>query len=376
MPLVSELTLRDFRGYQQAVIHLQKPGLHLVWGRNGQGKTSLLEALHFGAFLRSFRTSLVAEMVREKAECFEIAVRLTDPAGSLDGDRLFIRMGKDKTLRRNGRDIRRASEFINAFVCIALVPEDVDLIAGAPGRRRQFMDMLLTQLDHQHLVHLAAYREALRSRNALFRRGQSPDAPAAAAFAGILARHGAAITRARAQLAVQINDMLAAHAPDIGDKSTAAVRIEYKPNCRIQNNNNDEEAAQELKHHIDRNWDRDTRQGCTTTGPHRDDLAVWFEAHSVTTYGSQGERRLSGILLKLASLHLVNQIYAGRRPILLLIDDVLGDLDAERRLGFLNSLHGADQTVLVQTGPPDSTNLPSEPAAIHHVADRTVTSQL
>ncbi len=375
MPLVSELTLRDFRGFQQVAVRLQKPGLHLVWGRNGQGKTSILEALHFAAFLRSFRTSLVAEMVREGAECFEIAVRLVDPESSSDGDRLFIRMGRDKALRRNGQDIRRASDFINAFVCIALVPEDVDLIAGAPGRRRQFMDMLLTQLDHQHLVHLAAYREALRSRNALFRRGQSPDAAAASAFAGILARHGAAIGRARSQLAIQINDMLAVHAPDIGDKSASAVRIEYKPNCRIQTDN-DEEAAQELKHHIDRNWERDTRQGCTTTGPHRDDLAVWFEARSVTTYGSQGERRLSGILLKLASLHLVNQVYTGQRPILLLIDDVLGDLDAERRLAFLNSLHGADQIMLVQTGPPESANLPSDPAAIHQVADRSVTSQL
>lgn len=374
MPLVRELTLREFRGYSQVGIHLHKPGLHLVWGGNGQGKTSLLEALYFGAFLRSFRTSMVAEMVREGAECFEIAVQLDDPKNASAENRLFIRMGKDKALRRNGQDIRRASDFINSFVCIALVPEDVDLISGAPGRRRQFMDMLLTQLDHQHLVHLAAYREALRSRNALFRRKLPPDEAAASAFAGILARHGTAVMRARRQLAVQINDMLAAHAPDIGDNS-AAVRIEYKPNCRIQADN-DDEAVQELKYNIDRNWDRDTRQGCTTTGPHRDDLAVWFEQRSVTTYGSQGERRLSGILLKLASLHLVNQVYEGHRPILLLIDDVLGDLDTERRLAFLNSLHGADQTILVQTGPPESADLPCNPVAIHHVADRTVTSQL
>ncbi len=374
MPLVSELMLREFRGYPQVDIHLQKPGIHLVWGRNGQGKTSILEALYFGAFLRSFRTSMVAEMVREGAENFEIAIRLDDHENASIDDRLFIRMGKDKALRRNGQDIRRASDFINRFVCIALVPEDIDLISGAPGRRRQFMDMLLTQLDHHHLVHLAAYREALRSRNALFRRKVSPDAASASAFAGLLARHGSAIMRARRQLATQINDMLTAHAPDVIDNS-AAVRIEYKPNCRIHGDN-DEENAQQLKNNINRNWDRDLRQGCTTTGPHRDDFVVCFEQRSITTYGSQGERRLSGILLKMASLHLVNKVYEGRRPILLLIDDVLGDLDAERRLAFLNSLHGADQTILVQTGPPESADLPSDPAAIHHVVNRTVTSQL
>lgn len=376
MPVVRELTVCDFRTYKRACLRLAEPGLHVLWGGNGEGKTSLLEALHVAALLRSFRTGMIPDLVREGADSFEVAVTLGE-VGETDGQRLYVRMGKDKALRRNGREIRRASEFINGFVCIALVPEDVELIAGAPARRRQFMDMLLSQLDDRHMAHLSGYREALRQRNALFRRQGDPDRHAAAAFGAVMARHGVGILRARQVLCTQINEALSARRADLLRTATSdlTVSVEYRTSSRVQPADA-ETGEQELKAEIERHWDRDVRQGCTTTGPHRDDLAVSFNGRAVTKYGSQGERRLSGIVLKLASLQLVNQVFQGRKPILLLIDDVLGDLDAGRRQAFLQSVSGADQVLLVQTEPPDAGTLPCEPAAIHHVADGQVTSQL
>jgi DNA replication and repair protein RecF len=366
MQLVRELALRDFRNYASARLVLDRPGLHIVWGGNGQGKTSLLEALFYAAFLRSFRTACSSELVRFGAESFDIAVTMGGGDSESGDTRVSVRGGRQTLLRKNGVAYRRASEFINSYLCVALIPEDIRLVCGGPSRRRQFCDMVLAQTDGTYLSNLMAYRRALRSRNALFSATGTPDAAAARAFGQLMGRHGAVIIQAREALCERLNTVLnGVLAPFVGS-GPQPVSVHYRPSVAASGASRGTVAA-ELTERIERGWERDRRERCTTSGPHRDDVEVRFGDKPAAKFASQGEQRISGLLLKLASFHLATECARDGRAVLLLVDDVLGDLDQQRRQTLANGFAKAAQVVMVQTEKPNDAEWGAEAAGVTHV---------
>lgn len=362
MAVVEDVALRNFRNYRALDVPLGKPGLYLVVGANGQGKTNFLEALYFCAFLRSFRTSVTRELVRETAD--EAAVALTI-AGEQHHEQLRVRFGAQKRLYRDGCEVRRGSEFINGVLAVALVPDDLQGVAGPPRERRRLLDMLLGQLVPAYLRDLGQYREALLSRNALLRHGDAKSLESVSAFGHVLARHGAALMAARLRLCRRWQKELAELTPRLltpGD----VLALHYAPNVAASEDLAANEQA--VRNRLQESWQRDVRERRTTAGPHRDDVALWLNDREVGRYGSQGERRLTALALKLASLGLVWEAKPAGRPVVLLVDDVLGELDGERRRRLLETvMGGADQVFVALTEVPKKGELPVEPVAVLRV---------
>ena len=163
------LYLKDFRNYEEAVIDLSE-GVTLVTGANGQGKTSLLEALYYLATGRSFRTQHPSELVRHGASCFHL-----DLAFTKHGVEQRLRISSDGQTRRvyhNHVACRGWTAVLGVVPGVVMTPDDRDCIEGGPQHRRRFLDVQLAQADPLYVHHLTRYTRAMRQRNSLLRKGE------------------------------------------------------------------------------------------------------------------------------------------------------------------------------------------------------------
>ena len=199
MGYLSKLTLENFRNYRNAELSL-KAGLTIFHGENGQGKTSLLEAIYFLSLLRSFRTRNVQNLKRWQQEAFDISCKLEHE--DLLADHLQISYGETRKLQMNGNAVSRSSEFIRQINAISFTPEDIELIKGSAGGRRQFLDITLSQLSPTYLSNLQHYNKALKSRNIVLKKsGDDPNIEnLLRTYDGMLIQYGSLICHERLKL--------------------------------------------------------------------------------------------------------------------------------------------------------------------------------
>jgi len=347
---LSQLKLRHFRNYG----NLEAPiglGLTVVVGENGQGKSNLLEAVHYLSLLRSFRTRRTSDLHQWDAPYFHLDATLSGSASALDDHRLTITHVERRRLRIDGQPVPRASEFINRFLCTAFVPEDIELVKGGPSGRRRFLDILLSQTRGEYLARLVSYTTALRSRNAMLRDPTRFGRSAITAYDGPLAEHGAYLVAERDRFVDEYQWAFADACRQLSGEATN-VEIRYAAVLRHQDESmTQEKLATRFRDLLARETARDMEARVTRHGPHRDDLLLSLEGRPVGVFGSEGQCRLMSLALRLASVDVLTRGRAGR-PVVLLIDDVLGELDASRRRNFLACFDAADQVLLACTEAP------------------------
>lgn len=340
---LDSLTLRDFRNLVRADLSFPPPGVVIV-GENGQGKTNLLEAVHYLHLLRSARGTRDADVVRFGAPGFHLRAGATGGAHHEIGVG-FLRQGRHKRVRLDGIECPRLSDALGALPSVLVSPADVELVAGAPRTRRRFLDILLALTSRRYLVALQRYRTALLQRNAALRTpGARHDAEErAAVWEAPLAEHGALLWCERVAWTEAAAPRFAALCADIGE--SAPVTLRYETTLVPEERTLDSVRRTLLDGHARRRA-LDLRRGLTHTGPHRDDLAFVLGAHALRPFGSAGQQRTAAIALRLleretlrARLHL--------SP-LLLLDDPFAELDARRSARILELLggEGAGQTIL------------------------------
>jgi DNA replication and repair protein RecF len=350
--VVTRLRLRDFRTYASTELALGE-GLTVVHGRNGAGKTNLLEALYFGCTGRSCRTSNERELVRFDAPAARVEVTVRDRDGEHELSVGFV-PGEAKRLRFDGAPVERMVDApVRPLVCVFL-PDRLELVKGAPGLRRAHLDQVVVALWPTRSAARRAYAQALAQRNALLGRVRSGRAgrSALAAWDLELARHGIALRDDRASALALLTPRFAARAADLGLAGSAELR--YRPRTTAAT---PEELAAELADRLDSDLDR----GFTGHGPHRDDFALLRDGRELRAYGSQGEQRLALLALLLAEREALAE--ARGRPPLMLLDDVMSELDADRRRLLVERL-GDGQSVIT------STDLGHVPGADHPAVTR------
>ena len=331
---VAQLRLRDFRNYARLDLDLG-PGFHLLLGDNAQGKTNILEALYLVATLRSFRGVGSAQMVRHGRKGFFVGAKI-----AAQGNR-EIKMywsAAEKKLELDGQPVRKLVDYLGVLRTVVFCTEDLQLIKG-PGRgRRRFLDLLLSQTVPAYLPLLQRYTRALRSRNVLLKRS-IVDRVALESFSSELVRSGDEIIRARRELIPSFEPLARAAYARIAPV-TETLRFEYQPSIKG-------DFAVELA----QAWQRETSYRSTIVGPHRDDVRLLVNDRSVAHYGSEGQKRTLAIALKMAQAEYLTAQH-GVSPILL-IDDIMGELDARRREGFVPLLaqakHSRGQVFMTAT---------------------------
>jgi DNA replication and repair protein RecF len=322
---LNQLRLRDFRNYARLDVEFS-PGLHLLLGNNAQGKTNILEAIYLLATLRSFRGVGGSQMVRHNQTGYFVGARVT---AQTEHEVKIYWSPKARQLSMNGQTVRRLSDFLGHFRAVAFCSEDTLLVKGPASRRRRFLDLLLAQSQPAYLPLLQRYSRALKSRNALLKQ-RAPDHYALDSFTEELISAGSQIIQRRRALLPFVTPIALESYRRVAN-AAEELRLDYQPSVR-------EDFRRELEQ--SRNRERAVRM--TLVGPHRDEIVLSLDSKAAAQFASEGQKRSIAIALKLAQAEFLTGHFGA--PPVLLIDDVMGELDARRRAAFLPLLQRVSRT--------------------------------
>lgn len=331
--------MRAFRNLADADLELPPPGLVLV-GRNGHGKTSLLEALLYPEVFRSFRGAKDRDLVRFGEAGFYVEVT-TDgsdeggsevarrqvaqwlPAGGARGQTVsagYDARTREKRVVVDGLPAQRLAEAIGIVQGVVLSPDDVQLVSGGARLRRGFLDVLLALVVPGYVEALGEYRRALRHR---VRAGAD-----IADWEALLARSGSKVAAARRTWAERWAVRYGEHCRAIGESAGSELCYASRGTA----------SEGELAHALEYSREKDLARGRTSVGPHRDDLRLLLGGRELRVYGSAGQWRTAAMALRLVEAEtLASQDGTGATLPVLCLDDAFAELDAARsaRLGGL-----------------------------------------
>ena len=332
---VDRIRLASFRNYLD-LDFAPAAGLNVIAGANAQGKSNLLEALAMLGTGKSFRAHRERELIRDGSEKAEVGGEARVAAGEIRLRCTIARtpQGTRKTFEVNGGSVGFA-RFLGRTRVATFVPADLQLVSGGPALRRAFLNAALAQLSPTYYRDLARYTKIVQQKSALLRGAIAPDADLLLAYNDELARPATAIVAARRAFV----DELAAATAEIYARWRGArerLGVTYAPNA-------DGDVAEALAASLD----VEVRRRTTLVGPHRDDIRLLVDGAPLAAYGSQGQQRTAVLALKVAEYD-VMRARTGDAPILLL-DDVLSELDAQRAEGFLEAVEGFEQAFVTTT---------------------------
>jgi DNA replication and repair protein RecF len=352
---VAHLTLVDFRSYGSAEVALE-PGATAFIGRNGQGKTNLVEAIDYLARLSSHRVAHDAPLVRAGAER-----ALVRAAVVRDGRKAVLEIeinpGKANRARVNRADLPRARELVGLVRTVIFAPDDLALVKGDPSGRRGFLDDLLVMRTPRLAGVRADYERILKQRNSLLktagaaRRGSS-SAETALSTLGVwdahLARTGAELLAERLRLVEALRPYVGhAYATVARGATTDDAGLDYQPSLELDGLTERTDLIDRLLAELEVRRSDELDRGISLVGPHRDELLLTLgngeQRLPVRGYASHGESWSFALALRLASYDLVRA--DGDDPILIL-DDVFAELDTERRSQLAELVAGAEQVLV------------------------------
>ena len=371
---VSHLTLHDFRSYAAADIELD-PGVTAFIGRNGQGKTNLVEAIDYLSRLTSHRVATDAPLVRAGADQAVVRAAVVKD-GRTAVLEVEINPGRANRGRVNRSPLPRVRDLVGLVRTVVFSPEDLSLVKGDPSDRRRFLDDLLVLRTPRFAGVRADYDRILKQRNSLLktaRSGRNVSLDTLTVWDDHLARVGAELLAARLALVDELRPYVGkAYETVARGASREDARIEYRPSFALP----DPDPAgleQALLAEIERRRGDELDRGVSLVGPHRDELLLTLAGGGqdlpVKGYASHGESWSFALALRLASYDLLRA--DGDDPILIL-DDVFAELDSDRRTQLAELVADAEQ-VLVTAAVAD--DVPAALAgAAYTVADGEVTS--
>lgn len=359
---VRQLAVTNFRSWEHAELELT-PGVSVLVGPNGQGKTNLLEALGYLSTLSSHRVSTDAPLIRHGA-ARAILRTVVVHAGRELSIELEISAGKANRARLNRSPVPRPREVLGVLRSVLFAPEDLALVRGDPAQRRRFLDdLLISRIPRLAGVH-ADYDKVLRQRVALLKSAGAPRRGAAAGdlrtlevWDGHLARHGAELLGARLDLLHELAPYVVEAYRAVASAGTCA-RLRYRdslgaalPDPARKADRADVTALEAaMRSELTRVRALELERGVCLVGPHRDDLELELDGKPVKGYASHGESWSLALALRLGSYHLLRG--EGTEPVLML-DDVFAELDTCRRARLAEVALAAEQVLVTAAVPAD-----------------------
>ncbi|WJH36230.1 DNA replication/repair protein RecF [Paenibacillus aurantius] len=361
---LKRLALQHYRNYEQFELNTDHK-VNLFVGRNAQGKTNLLEAIFVLALTKSHRTHQDKELIQWNHDQAVLTGEVEKKYGLTKLGLTISRQGKKAKI--NGLEQRKLSAFIGSFNVVMFAPEDLEIVKGAPGIRRRFLDMEIGQVQPSYLYDSMQYQKILAQRNNLLKQTglmKAHDSTMLEVWDEQLVTHGTKMMKKRQSFIKKLQIWAERiHAGITNDQEE--LRIVYRPSFDFDDAEDESILFERFMVKLTQTREQEFRRGTTLTGPHRDDMVFYINGREADVYGSQGQQRTTALSLKLAELELIHE-EVGEYPILLL-DDVLSELDQYRQTQLIETFQEKVQTFITTTGI-ESVNLNNlHDAAVFHV---------
>lgn len=348
---ITQVLCRNFRNLDSCLVSLDV-GMNVIVGKNGQGKTNFLESIYYLSTTRSFRINHDQELIQHGKELARIECRIQDE--EINRHLACVIHNKGKTCFISNQQVPRTSEFAGKLNAVLFAPADLEMFTASPRFRRRLIDVEIGKINSLYSVYLNRYNKLLKERNAALKQEKLDEAyldvieeQMVEAELYILARRIAFIEF--------VNERLSRRYAELSDQSDQIV-------CRYRGiaENADDESKEALKKKLKESRQKDWFLKSTSVGIHRDDIVFMMNENFLDSVASQGQRRMVVLSLKLAFIDYVLK-ETGKLPVLLL-DDVLSELDEEKRKNLFRVIPANIQTVITTTEINDIlSGLPSRP---------------
>ena len=341
------LALQNYRNIEKFDLQLDSK-VNIFIGPNAQGKTNILEAIYVLALTKSHRTNQDKELIRwDQNETF-LHGEVDKKYGVNHLNLVISQQGKKAKI--NGLEQKKLSQFVGMLNVVLFAPEDLDIVKGAPGIRRRFLDMEIGQVHPRYLHDIMQYQKILTQRNNYLKQimqQKNTNSELLEVWNEQLVACGVKIINKRQSFIKKLQVWAERVHSEITNKAEI-MTIRYAPSFDLQGSEDETVLFEQFMVKLKQVKDQEIRRGVTLVGPHRDDMLFYINGKEVQQYGSQGQQRTTALSLKLAEIELINE-EVGEYPILLL-DDVLSELDQYRQTKLIETFQNKVQTFITTTG--------------------------
>ena len=340
---LKKIKLHNFRNYEKLSISLTK-GINIIYGKNAQGKTNLLESIYVLGFTKSHRAFIDDSLIRINNEYLTIE-------GIINKDKIDSKFNiyidkTKKVLKYNDNIVKKVNNYISLVNIIIFYPEDLDLVKGSPKIRRKFLDLEISQLYSNYYVLINEYNKLLRMRNDYLKKiknNLSNDFNYISILDEYIINKSISIYKLRKKYIDRLNDYAEKIYKNIIGLDNFYIKYVINCDVDIENKNFKEKYTNEFKSKLD----TDLKFCTTSVGPHKDEIEFYLGDKNLKYYGSQGQQRVSVLATKLSEIEILKK-YKGETPILLL-DDVFSELDIKVQNNLLKYITKGVQTIITTT---------------------------
>ena len=337
---LKNINITNFRNYDNLALSLEK-GINIIYGKNGQGKTNLLESLYVLGLTKSHRSYIDTNLLKTEKSFIKISGNLYDKSIKTKLELIFN--DDAKKLKVDNNEIKKINDYISKMNIIIFYPDDLTLIKGSPSERRRFLNSEISQLYPDYLSILNDYNKLLKMRNDYLKNSYF-DENYFAILTNYLIDKAAIIYQLRYKFINKLNENISNIYENLSNIKD--FHITYKTSLKFKDYNRNL-IKEKLKTSFEEIFSKEKKYKVTLIGPHRDDLDFLIKNDNIKNYGSQGQQRMAILAIKLSEIKIFYQ-YRGSNPILLL-DDVFSELDRKKKNNLLKYINQDMQTIITTT---------------------------
>lgn len=365
--ILKRVSILNYKNLKQVELEFS-PKMNCLIGRNGMGKTNLLDAVYYLSFCKSATNPVDSQNIRHGADFFVIQGFYETEQGNREEVYCGLKRRQKKQFKRGKKEYDRLSDHIGFIPLVMVSPADAELIAGWSEGRRRFMDVVISQYDREYLDALIRYNKALTQRNVLLKAEQEPDEELISVWEEVMSTAGEAVFRKRSDFVAEFIPTFQSFYSYISQDSEQ-VSLSYISHVMEGS----------LQEQLKESRRRDRLMGYSLKGIHKDDLVMQLDEFPIKREGSQGQNKTFLIALKLAQFDFLKRRGSQTSP-LLLLDDIFDKLDASRVEQIVKLVAGDDfgQIFITDTNQKHLDKILKETKQayrVFHVADGDITEK-
>jgi len=341
---ISKILLKNFRNFSEAEFSF-KNNLNFILGKNGSGKTSILEAIHYLAFSKSFRTVNDKEVIKTEMDFFQIFGNFFNNERDQKVNLNFVK-NEGKRILINNTPLEKMKEIIGKFPIVSLSPDNEKITKGSPNERRIFIDKILSQSDGEYFENLLKYNRSLKNRNSLLKqRKEQNNYKYDTLFESVddlLIEDAFRLIIKREKFIKEFNMLFQ-------DEIKKVSHFDYECLLKIKINapERNKKFREFYRNKLQEKISKDIILGRTSYGPHLDNIDVYFDNREIKKVASQGEHKIVLIALKMAEgKYLQNKLKA---TVIYLLDDLFALLDSDHCMRTISEISNDNQTIVTST---------------------------